>query len=115
MLERLFEIVENKEYEYAEHEERNNGNYLFRDSRIKIYTKDGAYIRIIKDWFIDGGIFRGHRVDRYHISFFVPDQNTAIDSYDVCDDKHEEVYKKMTKLFNDIKQNIKDDAMKKYF
>ena len=115
MLDRLFNIVENKDYEYAEYTVRDGGSYLLRDSHIRIYTKDGAYIKIIKDWFVDGGIFRGHRVDRYHVAFFIPNKDTAIDSYSIRDDRDKIMYEKLNKLYNDVRQNIKDDAMKKYF
>ena len=115
MLDRLFEIVENKRYDHAEFTIRNANDRIFKDYCIKIYTKNGAYIQIINDWFVEGGIFKGHRVDRFHVAFFIPNKNTAIESYSIRSDQDKIMYEKLNKLFNEVKQNIKDDAMNKYF
>ena len=115
MLEKLFEIVENKRYDHAEYTVKDANDRFFKSYCIKIYTKDGAYIRIINDWFIDGGIFRGHNVDCYYVDFFIPNRNTAIDSYSIRDDQDKIMYEKLDKLFYEVKQNIKNDAMNKYF
>lgn len=115
MLDRLFEIVENKRYDYAEYTIRYANHPILKDYCIRIYTRDGAYIRIINDWFIEGGILKGYRVDRFHVAFFVPNKDTAIESCSIRDDQDEIMYEKLNKLFNEVRQNIKEDTMNKYF
>ena len=115
MLDRLFEIVENKRYDHAEFTIGDVSSTIFEDYCIRIYTKDGAYIRIINDWFVEGGIFKGYRVDRFYVAFFIPNEDTAIETYSVRDDQDKIMYEKLNKLFNEVRQNIKDDAMNKYF
>ena len=103
MLEKLFEIVENKRYDHVD----------FGTGVVKIYMKDGAYIRITKSWFREGGIFKGRRVDYFHIGAFIPNRDTAIESCRICEDQ--DMYKKIKELFDRVKQAAKDDAMDKYF
>jgi hypothetical protein len=70
MLDRLFKIVENKEYSHADFYISNRGNRFLEADNLEIYTKNAAYIKITKSWYTEGGIFRGHPVNYYRVSFF---------------------------------------------
>ena len=115
MLDRLFKIVENKEYNHADFYIANRENKFLREDILKIYTKDKAFIKITKSWCIEGGLFRGQRVDYYRISFFVPDEENSIYTKIIKSNEDKELYFKIQNLFFDVKENIKKDAINKYF
>lgn len=107
-LERFLEIIDNKEYEKIEY---NDDNRIISDSHIKIYTKNGAFIKFYCGSY-SKNLFKP-LVKYYQIIFFVPERNKGVASYVIENDNDNfEFYKS---LFLKLVEEVKQEQAKKYF
>ncbi len=106
-VQRLLEIVDNKEYERVEFHDDNDD--VTDSYYIDIYTKNGAFIEVAYGWIIENLFFKKYKVDYCRISFFVPELDHAIKSFMVYE--NESMYKTLI----DLKDTIDKQSFDKYF
>ena len=101
---RLFEIVENKEYEKYEYIKDHDliGALVHK---YQIYTKNNAFIRITFDSTVSG--FFGKKTNFCRVSFFVPESTTAIDTYKFTDNESE--YFEIVSLCRELRDSSFDN------
>ena len=107
-LERFLEIIDNKEYEEIEYYDKNG---TVCDPYIKIYTKNGAFIKFYYGSH-SNGLFKPF-IKYCQILFFIPERNKSVASYEIEEDYDNfEFYKS---LFFKLVEEIKQEQAKKYF
>ena len=111
-LEYFYKIIEEKKYEKLKHVYRHK-DITADDNYINIYTKGGAFIRFGKNWYLDGGLLNCRKVSRFIINFFVPEEDTSIKTIVRIDTDSD--YKKLDYLFDELKKEIINNQIEKYF
>ena len=107
-LERFLEIVNNKEYKELEYYEAAT---MIDDPYIKIYTRNGAFIKFYYGIY-SKGLFKPFA--KYcMIVFFVPEKDRAVASYDI--DQDDDRFKMYKELFFELKTQIDNAQAEKYF
>ena len=106
-VQRLLEIVDNKEYERVEFHDDNDD--VTDSYYIDIYTKNGAFIEVTYGWEIKNLFFKEYKVDYCRVSFFVPEFDYAIKSFTIYEDEN------MYKTLIDLKDTINKQSFDKYF
>ena len=110
-LERFLEIINNKEYEKLEYSNSHN-MARFHDDSIKIYTRNGAFIRFRLDYHVKG-FFHMTVTSYFDIHFFVPGEDRSVSNYRVTE--QESIYKTLQSLFYLLKAEIRQEQANKYF
>ena len=111
-IEYFYKIIEEKKYEKLKYNHIYN-SVTADDEYIKIYTKDGAYIRFSKNWYLDGGLLKCRKISRFIINFFVPEEDTSIKTIVRIDTDSD--YKKLDYLFDELIKEIRNNQVEKYF
>ena len=115
-LERFYNIVESKRYsdvKYSTYIDISVTSHLYGVECITIYTKDGAFIELIHDYRELGKRRSKEREYYFHIKFFIPESNIAMEVVKV--EKTEEDYNKIAIMFTSLQEEAERILVEKYF
>ena len=107
-LERFLEIIENKEYEKIEYNDNKN---MITDPYIKIYTRNGAFIKFYYGSYSEG-LFKP-LIKYCQIIFFIPEKDKGVASYEI--DENTDNFEFYKSLFFELVEEVKQNQTKKYF
>ena len=107
-LERFLEIIENKEYERIEY---NDNKSMITDPYIKIYTRNGAFIKFYYGSY-SKSLFKP-LIKYCQVIFFIPEKDKGVASFDI--EENDDEFKFYKSLFFKLVEEVKQNQAKKYF
>ena len=107
-LERFLEIIENKEYERIEYNDNKN---MLADPYIKIYTRNGAFIKFYYGSYSEG-LFKP-LIKYCQIIFFIPEKDRGVASFEI--EENDNKFNFYESLFFKLVEEVKQNQIRKYF